>query len=216
MLNTLIVIFAVILLVVLLFFEKQGAARFALPAKTVLSGMFIIAAAVQPHPLLPYYQWVLIGLVFCLLGDVCLALPQDKMFFVGLVSFLLGHVLYCVGFFSISNINPWTWIGATVTVCASIGSYLWLKPGLGEMHVPVVCYIVVITLMLIGAWSVAGEPGLLWSGRMIVLIGAATFYISDLFVGRDRFLKSGFVNRLIGLPLYYLGQFFLAFSVNLL
>jgi len=43
-----------------------------------------------------------------------------------------------------------------------------------------------------------------------------SFYISDLFVARDRFFKTEFSNRLLGLPLYYAGQFLLAFSVGLI
>jgi hypothetical protein len=47
-------------------------------------------------------------------------------------------------------------------------------------------------------------------------VGALGFYVSDVFVARQRFLKSEIVNRLIGLPLYYGGQFLLAFSVCLI
>ncbi len=39
------------------------------------------------------------------------------------------------------------------------------------------------------------------------------FYLSDLFVARERFVTSAFVNRLVGLPLYYGGQVLLALSV---
>jgi hypothetical protein len=49
---------------------------------------------------------------------------------------------------------------------------------------------------------------------LFIFSGAASFYISDLFVARDRFLKMEFKNRLLGLPLYYFGQFLLAFSVG--
>jgi hypothetical protein len=37
-----------------------------------------------------------------------------------------------------------------------------------------------------------------------------------VYVARQRFVKTGFVNRFIGLPLYYSGQFLLAFSTGLL
>jgi hypothetical protein len=36
--------------------------------------------------------------------------------------------------------------------------------------------------------------------------------VSDLFVARDRFVQPGFVNRLLGLPLYYAAQAMLAIS----
>ena len=62
----------------------------------------------------------------------------------------------------------------------------------------------------------AGAGGLKPAGRMAAFGGALAFYISDIFVARQRFLKAEFVNRLIGLPLYYSGQFMLAFSIGLL
>jgi uncharacterized membrane protein YhhN len=76
-------------------------------------------------------------------------------------------------------------------------------------------YIVVITAMVVGAWTVVGDANLNLSGRLMVWIGAWSFYLSDIFVARDRFIKSELINRFTGLPLYYFGQFMLAFSIGL-
>jgi hypothetical protein len=54
------------------------------------------------------------------------------------------------------------------------------------------------------------------SGRTLIFAGALCFYLSDLWVARDKFIKDEFQNRLIGLPFYYLGQFSLAFSAGFL
>ena len=81
MLNTIILIVAAALLSGLLFFEKQGNRGLVLPVKTVLSCFFILTAIVQPHTLPGYYRLILIGLIFCLGGDVFLALPQKKRCF---------------------------------------------------------------------------------------------------------------------------------------
>jgi uncharacterized membrane protein YhhN len=81
------------------------------------------------------------------------------------------------------------------------------------MLIPVIAYIIVITVMVVGAFTVVGDAGFPATGRLMVIFGAVSFYISDLFVARDRFLKPEFTNRFLGLPLYYLGQFLLAFSV---
>ena len=94
--------------------------------------------------------------------------------------------------------------------------YCWLIPYLGSMKIPVLLYILVISMMLVIAWSVTGNLGLLPLGRTMIVAGAFIFYLSDMFVARDRFYKKEFLNRLIGLPLYYTGQFLLAFSVGLL
>jgi uncharacterized membrane protein YhhN len=133
-----------------------------------------------------YYYCLLVGLTFCLGGDIFLALPQKMMFLFGLIFFLIGNIFF------------------------------WLRPHLGSMKAPVVLYVIIITIMVTGAWSVLGDSNLARSGRIMVFAGAFSFYFSDIFVARDRFLRKGFLNRLIGLPMYYTGQFLLAFSVGLL
>jgi uncharacterized membrane protein YhhN len=101
-----------------------------------------------------------------------------------------------------------------VATAAGIWVYRWLRPNLGSMKVPVILYIIVISGMLCSAVSMGTAANLPLSARSLVTIGALLFYISDLFVARQRFVKADFFNRLIGLPLYYTGQFLLAFSVG--
>ena len=214
MVNTLIIFSAVTLLAGLLHFEKNVNQKRKLPTKTILSCLFIFTALVQSHSTSVYFYMLLIGLVFCLGGDVFLALPRERMFLFGLISFLLGHLFYTGCFFYVTNLSRWTGIGAGIALIVSGGVFFWLRPHLGSMLMPVTAYIVVITVMLIGAWSVFCDAGLGLSGRVLVFSGAASFYVSDLFVARDRFIKMEFNNRLLGLPLYYLGQFLLAFSVG--
>ena len=214
MVNTLIILSAVTLLAGLLFFEKNGNQKGKLPTKTILSCLFIFTALVQSRPIPGYFYILLIGLVFCLGGDVFLALPRERMFLFGLVSFLLGHIFYVASFFYLSDSSHWSWIGVGIGLVASGGVFFWLRPYLGSMLIPVIAYIVVITVMLVGGWTVLCDAGVELSGRLMVFSGAVSFYVSDLFVARDRFLKTEFKNRLIGLPLYYFGQFLLAFSVG--
>jgi uncharacterized membrane protein YhhN len=158
----------------------------------------------------------LIALVFCLGGDVFLALLREKMFLCGLMSFLLGHVFYCIAFFTAAALNSWSLAGLVATAMVGVAVYRWLKPNLGSMRIPAILYIVVISIMVAGALTAFGQPGLNLPGRWLVLSGALSFYISDLFVARDRFIKIEFTNRLLGLPLYYVGQFCLAFSIGVL
>ena len=213
MLNTVVIIAAAVLLAGLLFFEKNENQKGKLPTKTILSCLFILTALLQPHLFSEYFYILLIGLIFCLGGDVFLALPQQRMFLYGLVSFLLGHVCYVICFFYVADLNPWTWGGGAIGLAISGLVFFWLRPHLGSMRVPVIAYIIVITAMVIGAFTILGDTTLHSTGRFMVLFGAVSFYISDLFVARDRFLKTEFSNRLLGLPLYYTGQFLLAFSV---
>ncbi len=215
MLNTGIIVAGAVLLVGLLIAEKKESLKGKLMTKPLASLGFIMLAMVQSHPVPIYYYWILAGLVFCLGGDVFLALPQKPMFLVGLISFLLGHVLYVFGFLALVSISAWIQVETLIIICISTAVFIWLKPHLGSMLVPVVVYVIVISLMLIGAMAVFNSSTIAPGGRNLVMVGAVLFYLSDLSVARNRFVKKEYVNRLVGLPLYYTGQYLLALSVNL-
>jgi uncharacterized membrane protein YhhN len=214
MTNFLVAVFAAGLLAGLLYCEKKEVPQARLTVKSLLSSLFIFAAAVQFHAIPLYYRLLLIGMIFCLGGDIFLALPGKNMFLFGLASFLLGHVFYAAAFFYTAGLNHWTGIGAATSALVGAGVFLWLRPHLGSMKIPVICYILVISAMVVGAWSMAGAGELKPDGRLTAFAGALSFYVSDIFVARQRFLKTDFVNRLLGLPLYYGGQFMLAFSIG--
>jgi uncharacterized membrane protein YhhN len=212
MLNMVLIFLATALLAVLLRYEHSEDRRGVLTTKTVLSLLFVLAAIVQPHPNPGYFHRLLPGLVFCLGGDVCLALRSKRIFLIGLVLFLFGHIFYILTFLYLTPIDSWTWMGSPVLLAVSGLLYLRFRPHLGTMKTPVLLYLIVITIMVLGAWTVLGDSRLTRFGRIMVFAGALSFYCSDVFVARDRFWKREFFNRLIGLPLYYAGQFLLAFS----
>jgi uncharacterized membrane protein YhhN len=216
MINVLIIIFGIILLLGLLYYEKKKDRMPLLIVKSILSLLFVMTALLQPHSVPAYYHYLFIGLIFCLIGDVCLALPQEKAFMVGLVSFLLGHVLYISAFLSLVQVSHWFSPGVFIIFGISAFIFLWLRPHLKSMLIPVLLYILVITVMASGAWAVFWKSSFQTSGRAFILAGSLCFYFSDLFVARDKFIKEEYRNQLLGLPLYYAGQFLLAFSIGLL
>lgn len=215
MTNALIVFAASVLLTALLASEKQGRTRKGVFIKGAVSALFVLTALAQPHPLPAYFQRILAGLVFGLVGDVCLALPGNRSFRVGLFAFLAGHLLYVWAFAGLTSHTDWVSPVQLIILAFSLAAFGWLRPHLGRMTAPVIVYLIVITLMLAGAWAVFRSPGMEATGRGFVLTGALSFYLSDLFVARQRFVKAQVLNRLVGLPLYYLGQFLIAFSVAL-
>ena len=213
--DLLILVTALVLLVLLLASEKQGRTSRGVFIKGSVSALFVLTALTQPHPLPTYYHWILLGLLFGMVGDVCLALPGNRAFRVGLFAFLAGHILYVWAFAGLTRLEDWASPVQLILLAFCGGAFWWLRPHVGRMMVPVVVYLVVITLMLAGAWAVFRHPGLEATGRGFVWTGALCFYLSDLFVARQRFITDQYLNRLIGLPLYYVGQFLLAFSVGM-
>jgi uncharacterized membrane protein YhhN len=216
MINVLIIILGILLLFGVLYYEKKKDRIPLLITKSFLSLLFVVTALLQPHLIPSYYHYLLIGLIFCLIGDVCLALPQKKAFMGGLVAFLVGHVFYILGFLSLTSVFHWISIGVFPLFGISAFIFFWLRPHLRSMLIPVLLYILVITVMTSGAWTVFWKSSVPIYGRMLILVGSFCFYFSDVFVARNKFVKEEYRNRLLGLPLYYTGQFMLAFSIGLL
>ena len=85
----------------------------------------------------------------------------------------------------------------------------WLQPHLrGPLRVAVPVYVLAIASMAALAAGAAAR-----NEAPLLFAGAALFCASDLAVARERFVKTGFVNKSWGLPFYFLGQGLLAASV---
>jgi uncharacterized membrane protein YhhN len=173
--------------------------------KTAASLFFVILGAVSWSGGRPVATWILLGLALCAVGDVLLI--WKRTFDLGLVGFLLGHVAYIAAFATAAPIAGWPrWLIAPIALVSS-AALAWLWPHLGRRRPSVGAYIVVITIMVWGAVAAAGVLG--WK----IAIGAMLFYFSDLTVARNRFVRSDFLNRAIGLPMYYGAQILIALSV---
>jgi uncharacterized membrane protein YhhN len=141
-------------------------------------------------------------------GDVCLL--WDRYFDVGPISFLLGHLAFVAGFITALPVPRWSIpiLVPLATVAAIVLKWLW--PHLGRRRVSVTTYVAAITIMVWGGTSVFVEGVLPWTAAA----GAFLFYLSDLAVARHRFITRAFINRALGLPLYYTGQLLLAMTVS--
>ncbi|KAL0239946.1 hypothetical protein GEMRC1_010054 [Eukaryota sp. GEM-RC1] len=135
------------------------------------------------------------------------------MFTIGLLTFLAGHVMYTLAFSKFGSTGSLFYISAGGSLLVSTGLFIWLQPHVGEMLVPVVAYLVVITIMVSSAGAL-GSSTKNGTARFLVICGAVMFYISDIFVARDQFVEKTYVNRVPGLPFYYSARFMIAFSIG--
>lgn len=156
-----------------------------------------------------YGRIVLVALALSWIGDLLLTFSSRQAFLGGLVAFLLGHVAYSIAFGTI-GVNPVVGaISAVVIAIIAVFVWRWLAPHVGEMAAPVVAYVVVISVMVVLAFGAFGN-GAPW----LIPVGATLFFVSDLFVARNQFVAPGIVNRVWGLPLYFLAQVLLALSAT--
>jgi len=201
--------------------EWRELSRLRIASKLVASAAFVAigfqAAQLGHDPAgVAYGQWLLIGLVLGAVGDAALLGRGSRAFLAGLGAFLLGHLAYVAATIGLVPIGAWpttTGIGVLIPVIAGGTALALLWPRLGSMRMPVIAYVIAIVAMVVGAIAVARAHALPETQRMRLVIGASLFFVSDLAVARDRFVARTFANKLWGLPAYYAGQLFIAWSL---
>lgn len=155
--------------------------------------------------------WVTAGLVLSLGGDVALMFKSNRAFLIGLVLFLLAHIVYSVGLALWNGFYPQDLISGAVLLVLAAAVYLYLKPGLDGMQGPVLFYIVVICFMVNRAISTFFGDAFTPIQAWLLSVGATLFWLSDLVLAVNRFRHPFEANRL-GLYLYFGGQLLIALS----
>jgi len=180
--------------------------------KIIASILFVVVGIVVVDDVsdAPLARPLFLGaLVLSLIGDVLLVPKGHKRVFqIGLISFLLAHVVYIPAF--IVRGVDWRVVGVVgvVMVLPLVLVMRWLRAHVkGGMWPAVVAYVVVISVMFsVAAGAVSFGLTSSTGVTPAVLIGALCFWLSDISVARERFVAHGFVNRLFGIPLYFYAQ----------
>lgn len=197
-------------LALVLFFERIGADRGVKVAKPLASTGFLICAWGTGAMASAYGQAIFVALVLSWFGDVFLMFRKSQgLFKAGILAFLLGHLGF-VAAFILGGVAPLWSLAALVPALGIAWAVMrWLAPHVdATMRLPVRAYVGVISVMVIVA---AGTPA---AGQSPIRLAAAcAFFCSDLAVARERFVSSSYINRLWGLPLYYVAQ--LTFALTL-
>jgi uncharacterized membrane protein YhhN len=150
-----------------------------------------------------YLVLVVVALAASWVGDLALSFDGKTPFVIGLVAFAGAHVAYIAAFLARGALDTATLIvaGAAATLFAVV-VIRWLSPHRPEeLKTAIIVYVVIISVMVATAFATnATEPD------VRIPIAAVAFAASDLFVARQRFVASSRVNRLAGLPLYFIAQ----------
>jgi uncharacterized membrane protein YhhN len=185
----------------LLWAERQSRRRARAVFKTLCSlGFLLFALSFGLDSF--FAQLIFAGLLLSALGDVLLLFRSNRAFLAGLAAFLLAHLMYLAAFVQIGSPKLW---GLLLVLGAGYFWLRWLWPYLGSWKAPVLAYGGVISLML---WAGLGVQ------RSEIWLGAVLFYLSDLFVARQRFVVRAPLNALLGLPLYFTAQYLLASALR--
>lgn len=205
------VILASIFLGALLVADLNGKEKIAGLLKILTSVCMVIYCGLQVYESSNLYAYlVFTGIFFGLLGDIFLIPKSKNSFLIGMAAFLVGHILYILAFLQYS-FSPVKWLVALILISfAMYAVFNWVKASLrGVLKIGVAVYMATLATMCSLALSVRIEDAL-----TLVGFGATLFMVSDFFVASHRFKRPHFLNRLVGLPMYYAGQFILASSIT--
>ncbi|AOW19183.1 lysoplasmalogenase [Urechidicola croceus] len=149
----------------------------------------------------------LAALFFAFIGDVLLMFDTQLNFILGLISFLIAHVLYII--IIVKLLNKSTSVQKTIAIVPFlifyIGLIYLLKDSMGEMLIPVVIYGLIISTF--GAVSFLNYLTKKSVVSLVLLGGALFFIVSDSTLAIDKFYQSeGYFSILIMLT-YILAQY---------
>ena len=145
-------------------------------------------------------NWMLLALVFCLIGDIALMFEGDTPFIAGLLAFLIGHALFIAVFLEWQSvwILPAWWPFMAIYALVML---VWLLPRTGKLALAVFVYMAVIFTMAFAAANVS--PTLGWQGKPLLMLGALLFVLSDSILAIDRFIKPLPLGHALTLATYY-------------
>ena len=155
-----------------------------------------------------YRSLVIAGLVCSLVGDVLLMVPQD-LFIFGVAAFLTAQLIYTAAFVSVGGFYRSLTAALPFAIFGLIMG-LVLIPGLGDMLIPTMIYMVVILVM---GWQALGQWRQTEERRaLLAFVGALLFVASDALLAVNRFADPIPLASLLVLGSYYPAQWLIAVS----
>lgn len=166
--------------------------------------IIILALTTKTANIKKYHTLIIIGLIFCTIGDYTL-----QWFIVGLSFFLIGHIFYISAFFTTNEQKPPKSLLIGLIIYGLIMAIIipggLLKDGETVLAIAVTVYIAVILTMGWSAWR---------TNSKFAIIGAALFIISDTVLAINRFTYDIPFSGEIIMITYYGAQLLLALSIS--
>ncbi|MDH5718179.1 MAG: lysoplasmalogenase [Spirochaetia bacterium] len=170
----------------------------------ILSMLFYYPQIKAEHRIL--FWFFEFGFILSLAGDIFLL--DKRNFLYGLMSFLTAHIFYLAGFyFNVEHTYPSFFFNSIIILISFLYAYFLikniLKKNQSKYIVPVVIYILLITVMCLLAYQfyLANK-----NTGIYFVTGALLFYLSDFTLSYNKFVKEFYFAQFIILLTYYTAQ----------
>ena len=136
--------------------------------------------------------WVYLGLVFSFFGDLLLTQTGEKYFLLGMLAFIGTHICNSIYFIHLQPLqfkNGRAVFGAAILLTFIILLiFQLLNPYLGNFRVPIIAYMIIISIMVLLAVNTTQAVSLKNIGLTCFIPGAALFVCSDGILALNKFL----------------------------
>ena len=169
----------------------------------IIPMLLIIILAASQKGFKKYQLLIVVGLVFCMVGDYTL-----QWFLIGLTSFLIGHIFYIFAFSSTNERQVPSWAKIILLVYgASMAVWIAgtvLSSGDVVLGIAVIAYISIILSM---GWTA------IRTGSTFAIIGALLFIASDSYLAINKFVMPLSFSHEVIMLTYYSAQLLIALSI---
>ena len=175
----------------------------------VLVGIVNLAYTIKCKTNLKFPIFMLVGLVFAMLGDIIL----EVQFIVGAALFAIGHIFFFVSYCMLIKFDWKDLIyGAVIFVPSML--FIVLAPifDFGGILMEIVCIVYALIISFMVGKAISNYVKQKNVVNLIILIGSIMFFLSDLMLLLNVFAHLPVVG-IICLVLYYPAEFLLAFSI---
>ena len=183
-----------------------------------LASLCFVLLGVQNAPAgSPVAAKILIGLVLGMIADILLNLrfvlkEGKKVFLVGILVFLSGHILYLLAVFPEAS-NKLIIVIAAVILTALLMKWIFARIS-AEKAFKIFGIVYIGAIVLLNCTAIANMISSFTAFRAVFALGAILFLFSDIVLILNTFGKeTKFSLRITNLSLYYLGQLLIAFSL---
>jgi uncharacterized membrane protein YhhN len=131
------------------------------------------------------------GLIFSFLGDLLLARPGEQFFLLGMLAFIGTHVCNSIYFYRLQPLRfsraKEAWLALIVLLVVTVVVFGALNPYLGKFKLPILVYMLIISIMGILATNTVSNPTLKSLAVQYFIPGAALFVFSDGVLAMNKF-----------------------------
>lgn len=202
---------AAVLGIAAIYSDRGGTRRAAFYVLKPLTTILIIGIALLRDPAhANYQQWMVIGLVLSLAGDIALMFHGNRWFMAGLASFFLAHQAFIAGFLlGLPALNPPWWSAASLLAGIAFLPLIW--DGAGKLRPAVAAYgLVLVAMVIAAATRYAALPG---APALLAVVGAGLFQVSDSTLAYRKFVRPFPGGQAVVLSTYWLAIGLVAWSI---